>query len=168
MSTPLFDFDRARELAKSTGIYVNHNVTDISLLGISPTNKIIFIDGNLSITGLDLLGISLQDRTIVVNGNFTGSLEVGGLSFCTTNLNIIAKQNITFTGAVTGLQVNGILFANGLNKLTNLPDATSGNISVQGHCAVNGYMGANKVILGSGLLSSLLGTHNRGHGVYIR
>lgn len=157
IGTPLFDFDRAREMAKKEGVYVNHNVSDISLLGLTPTKKIIFIDGNLSITGLDLLGISLQDRTFVVNGNFTGSLEVGGLSFCSTNLNIIAKQNITFTGAVTGLSVNGILFANGLNKLTNLPDATSGNISVQGHCAVSGYTGANKVIVGSGIISGLLG-----------
>ena len=157
IDTPLFDFDRAREVAKSQGIYVNHNVSAISLLGITPTTKVIFIDGNLTVTGLDLLGISLMDRTVVVNGNITGALDYGGLTFCSPNINLIAKQNITFTGAVTGLQVNGILFANGLNKLTNLPDATSGNISVQGHCAVNGYTGANKVIVGSGILSGLLG-----------
>lgn len=154
---PTFDFDRAREMAKSSGVYVSHSVTDISLLGLSPSSGIIFIDGDLTMTGLDLLGIALQNRTIVVNGTYTGLLEVGGLSSVSPNLNIIAKQDINFTGAVTGLSVNGILFAQGDNKTTNQPDPNLGNISVAGQCTVNGYVGAKKINIGAGILSSLLG-----------
>ena len=154
---PLFDFDSAREGAKRVGKYVNGNLSSISLLGLTPAHKIIFVDGNCSITGLDLLGLSLADRTIVVNGNFSGSLSVGGVNLVNTNLNIIAKQNIEFLGAVTGLQVNGIVFAQGYNRYTNLPDATTGNVTVAGHMEVNGYLGGNQITLGAGILSGLLG-----------
>lgn len=154
---PIFDFDSAREEAKRVGKYVNGNLSSISLLGLTPAHKIIFVDGNCSLTGLDLLGLSLADRTIVVNGNFSGSLSVGGLSLVNTNLNIIAKQNIEFLGAVTGLQVNGILFAQGYNRDTNLPDPDVGNISIAGHLEINGYFGGHNISVGGGLLSGILG-----------
>lgn len=140
---PQFDFDYAREQAKKTGIYVPNSVVGISLLGLSPTDKVIFIDGDFSLLGLDLLGLSLQDRTIVVNGTISGALEAGG-ALLSTNLNLIAKNDINFLGAITGLQVNGILYA-------------QGNISTEGHLEVNGYMGAKNIDCGSGLLSSILG-----------
>jgi hypothetical protein len=154
---PSFDFDRAREMAKKEGKYISHSVGDISLLGIGPNHKIIFIDGDLTLAGLDLLGISLANRTFVVNGTFTGLLEVGGISLADIKLNIIAKENINFVGAVTGLQVNGILFAQGDNRNTNQPDPNLGKISVAGHCAVKGYTGARNISMGAGLLSSILG-----------
>ena len=154
---PSFDFDRAREKAKKEGLYISHSVADISLLGIAPNHKIIFIDGDLSLTGLDLLGISLANRTFVVNGSFTGLLEVGGINTAGINLNIIAKENINFLGAVTGLQVNGILFAQGDNRNTNQPDPNLGKISVAGHCEVKGYTGARNISMGAGILSSILG-----------
>lgn len=153
---PTFDFDRAREKAKSEGLYVSHDVANISLLGLSPTDKVIFIDGDLSLTGLDLLGISLKDRTIVVNGTFNGLLEVGGSSLVKTNLNIIAKEDINFLGAITGLKVNGILFAQGNNADTNQPDPSKGKISVAGHCDVTGFVGARSINMGAGILSSIL------------
>lgn len=154
---PSFDFDRARELAKKEGLYINHSVGDISLLGIAPNHKIIFIDGDLNLIGLDLLGISLANRTFVVNGSFTGLVEVGGMNLVGINLNIIAKENINFIGAVTGLMVNGILFAQGENRNTNQPDPNLGKISVAGHCEVKGYTGARSISMGAGLLSSILG-----------
>jgi hypothetical protein len=157
MPMPEFDFDSAREVAKREGVYVNDNVSSLSLLGIGPSSKVIFVDGNLSLTGVDLLGISLLNRTIIVNGNFSGALSVGGATLVNTNLNIIAKENIEFLGAVTGLQVNGIIFAQGYNRSTNLPDPNTGNISVAGHLEVNGYLGGNNISVGGGLLSGLLG-----------
>lgn len=154
---PSFDFDRAREQAKKEGLYIPNSVGDISLLGIAPNHKIIFIDGDLSLLGLDLLGISLANRTFVVNGSFTGLLEVGGINLADIKLNIIAKENINFLGAITGLQVNGILFAQGNNRNTNQPDPSLGTISVSGHCKVSGYTGARNINMGAGLLSSILG-----------
>lgn len=137
---PQFDFDYAREQAKKSGVYVPHSVFGISILGLTPTDKVIFIDGDLNLVGLDLLGLSLQDRTIIVNGTITGALEAGGNS----KLNLIAKGNINFLGAVTGLQVNGILYA-------------QGNISTAGHLEVDGYIGAKNIDCGAGILSNLLG-----------
>lgn len=141
---PEFDFDYAREQAKKSGVYVPHSVFDISLLGLTSTDKIIFIDGDLSLVGLDLLGLSLQDRTIVVNGTITGSLEVGGNTLVSSKLNVIAKKDINFLGAITGLQVNGILFS-------------QENITSAGHIEVDGYMGAKNITCGSGIVSNLLG-----------
>jgi len=157
ITMPVFDFDRAREVAKREGVYVNGDVANLSLLGLGANHKVVFIDGNCSLTGLDLLGISLSNRTIVVNGSFSGSLSVGGSTLVNTNLNIIAKENIEFLGAITGLQVNGILFAQGFNRYTNLPDPSLGNISVAGHLEVNGFLGGNNITVGAGLLSGLLG-----------
>ena len=141
---PQFDFDYAREQAKSSGVYVPHSLVDLSLLGLTPTDKVIFIDGDLTIAGLDLLGISLQERTIVVNGNITGLLEVGGNTFVSTQLNLIAKKDINFIGALTGLQVNGVLFS-------------QETIKTAGHMEVDGYIGAKNIDCGAGILSNLLG-----------
>lgn len=141
---PEFDFDAARKKAQAEGIYIPHSVLDISLLGLSPSDQIIFIDGDLTLAGLDLLGISLMDKTIVVNGTITGLLEVGGNSLVNTKLNLIAKQNIIFVGALTGLQINGVLFA-------------QKDISVGGHAEVIGYAGARNIDMGGGILSGLLG-----------
>lgn len=138
---PQFDFDYAREQAKKNGFYISlKNNANISLLGLAPTDKVIFIDGNLTQIGLDLLGIALQDRTIIVNGNFTGALELGGNS----KLNLIVSKDINFLGLITGLQVNGILYA-------------QGDIKTDGYIKVDGYMGAKNIDCGSGLLSGLLG-----------
>lgn len=141
---PQFDFDYAREQAKRSGIYIPHSLVDLSLLGLTPTDQVIFIDGDLTLTGLDLLGISLMERTIVVNGNITGLLEVGGNTFVSTKLNLIAKKNITFIGAVTGLQVNGVMFS-------------QENITTAGHLEVDGYIGAKNIDCGGGILGNLLG-----------
>lgn len=154
---PIFDFDKAKEQAKSKGMYVPHDVAVLSILGISPSDKIIYIDGDLTLTGLDLLGLSLENRTLVVNGTVTGSLELGGLSLVKTKLNIIAKEDINFLGAITGLQVNGILFAQGNDAATNQPNPNKGKITTAGHCEVNGFVGARTIDMGSGILSGLLG-----------
>lgn len=140
---PMFDFDYARKKAQEEGKYIPHDLLSISLLGLTTTDKVIFIDGDMVITGLDLLGLSLMNRTIVVNGEVTGLLEVGGLEFIPTNLNIIAKDDINFLGLVTGLQINGILFS-------------QGNITTKGHVEVNGYLGAKNIELGTGLITGLL------------
>ncbi len=140
---PLFDFDYARKKAQEEGKYIPHDLLSISLLGLTTTDKVIFVDGDMVITGLDLLGLSLMNRTIVVNGEVTGLLEVGGLEFIPTNLNIIAKDDINFLGLVTGLQINGILFS-------------QGEISTKGHVEVNGYVGAKDVKFGTGLVTGLL------------
>lgn len=141
---PVFDFDAARKAAQAEGVYIPHSVLDISLLGLSPTDKLIFIEGNLTLVGLDLLGLSLMDRTIVANGSITGLLEVGGVDLVRTKLNLIAKKDIRFLGAVTGLQVGGVLFA-------------EGDIAIDGHAEVTGYTGARNIDIGGGILSGLLG-----------
>lgn len=140
---PMFDFDYARKKAQAEGRYIPHGVLNISLLGLSTTDKVIFIDGDLVIAGVDLLGLSLTNRTIVVNGSVTGLLEVGGLEFIPTNLNIIAKDDINFLGLVTGLRINGILFS-------------QETIRTAGHVEVNGYLGAKEIKLGTGLVTGLL------------
>lgn len=137
---PSFDFDFAREQAKKNGFYVPHPNLGISLIGLSPTDKVIFIDGDLTDVGLDLLGIALNGRTLVVNGDMTGLLELGG----NEPLNIIANGDIHFLGAVTGLKMNGVLFAHG-------------DITTEGHLEVDGYIGAKNINLGAGVLSNLLG-----------
>lgn len=159
---PEFDFDLARQKAKEEGRYIPHDVLSISLLGLTTTDKIIFIDGDLVLLGLDLLGLSLMDRTIVVNGKITGLVSAGGdellgLDLIDTQLNLIAKESILFTGAVTGLQINGLLFAQGNNKRTNQPEPSLGKISVAGHLEVEGYVGGRNIDVGSGILSNLLG-----------
>lgn len=141
---PAFDFDAARKIAKAEGVYIPHSVLDISLLGLAPKDKLIFIEGDLALIGLDLLGLSLMDRTIVANGNITGLLEVGGVDLVRTELNLIAKKDIRFLGAVTGLQVGGVLFA-------------EGDIAIDGHAEVTGYTGARNIDIGGGILSGLLG-----------
>lgn len=142
---PQFDFDYAREQAKKSGGYIlEQNATLISILGLAAKSKVIFIDGNLALSGLDLLGIALQDRTIIVTGTISGFLELGGNELVNTKLNLIAKENINFLGAVTGLQVNGVLYA-------------QGNITTEGHLEVDGYIGANNIDCGAGILSNLLG-----------
>ncbi len=156
LSLPEFDFNLARKMAKKEGIYYRGNVLGISLLGLSPTDKIIFIDGDLTLTGLDLLGISLSDRTIVVNGTITGLLEVGGGDLVNTRLNLIAKEDIHFLGLVTGLQINGILFAQGRNQTTHQSDPALGNIETEGHVEVTGYTGARNIEMGNGLVTGLL------------
>lgn len=140
---PMFDFDYARKKAQEEGKYIPHDLLSISLLGLTTTDKVIFLDGDMVITGLDLLGLSLMNRTIVVNGEVTGLLEVGGLEFIPTNLNIIAKDDINFFGLVTGLQINGILFS-------------QGEINTEGHVEVNGYVGAKDVKFGTGLVTGLV------------
>ncbi|MBO8171966.1 MAG: hypothetical protein H0Z33_08750 [Bacillaceae bacterium] len=156
MSLPSFDFDAARKMAQKEGIYHQGDVTAISLLGLSPTDKIIFIDGDLTLTGLDLLGLSLEDRTIVVNGTITGLLEVGGVDLVNTRLNLIAKEDILFVGLVTGLQINGILFAQGIDSTTHQPDPDLGHILTDGHVEVVGYAGARNIGMGNGLITGLL------------
>src|SRR5690606_14225675 len=42
---PAFDFDAARKIAKAEGVYIPHSVLDISLLGLAPKDKLIFIEG---------------------------------------------------------------------------------------------------------------------------
>jgi cytoskeletal protein CcmA (bactofilin family) len=91
-----------------------------------------------------LLGIALNDRTIVVNGNVSGLLEVGGNTLVSKRFNLIAKGDIQFLGAVTGLVVNGVLFS-------------QGDISIEGHAEVKGFIGARNIKIGGGLVSNLLG-----------
>jgi len=105
----------------------------------------VYAERNLSLRTLSgLLGLSLMDRTIVANGNITGLLEVGGVDLVRTELNLIAKKDIRFLGAVTGLQVGGVLFA-------------EGDIAIDGHAEVTGYTGARNIDIGGGILSGLLG-----------
>lgn len=147
---PKFDFDYARRIAQKNGVYVNHSVLSISLLGLSfiSNDKPIFIDGDLTLTGLDLLGIAIQDRTFIVSGSIFGIVEAGG-NLLNTKLNLIAKDNITFAGAVTGLHINGILYA-------------QEDITTEGHLEVDGYMGAKNIACGTklnlvgGLLENIL------------
>lgn len=79
-----------------------------------------------------------------MTGTISGFLELGGNELVNTKLNLIAKENINFLGAVTGLQVNGVLYA-------------QGNITTEGHLEVDGYIGANNIDCGAGILSNLLG-----------
>ena len=42
---PQFDFDYAREQAKKSGVYVPHSVFGISILGLTPTEKLFSLMG---------------------------------------------------------------------------------------------------------------------------
>jgi hypothetical protein len=147
---PTFDFDKAAAKAKENGIYIPHWMIGISLLGLSPGNKVIFVDGDCTLIGLDLLGLSFMDLTLVVNGSFTTGVSLGTdndedklFDFANSKLNIIAKDGIFFGGLLSGMQVNGILYSQ------------QGDITVLGHLEVDGYMGANKITVGSELLGDL-------------
>jgi Tfp pilus assembly protein PilX/cytoskeletal protein CcmA (bactofilin family) len=135
-----FDFDAAREYAKNNGLYIPHGMAGLSLLGLT-LNDFIFIDGDLVSLDVDLLGLDLMNKTIVVNGKVLGALERGG-DLLKTNLNIIAKDDIYFAGLITGIIVNGILYS-------------EGDIKIAGHAEVHGYIGAENIKIGAGLLSNL-------------
>lgn len=151
ISMPEFDFDYARELAKKEGTYIPHDLLSISLLGLSPKSPI-FIDGDINIVGLDLLRLSLQKRTIIANGNINVVGDLGGV----LTLNLLAKKNIQFLGLATGLEVTGVLFAQGDQaSLDAEPDI--GRIELTGHAEVNGYVGGRRINMEAGILPSLLG-----------
>jgi hypothetical protein len=135
---PEFDFDNARKKAKEEGVYIPGDALSLSVLELhglfSERGDFVFIDG-------DLVGLSLlyfKNRTVVVNGSVVGVEAVG-----VGNLNLIAKENITFI-KVAGLEMNGILYA-------------GGEINIAGQAKVNGFAGAREIFIGSGLVSSVLG-----------